>query len=668
MKTVQMIIFLLCVSLAGFSATELITVDTFEEWSRGEGEGIRIQSRGISAGDTWTRVATLEEALVTDVTVSGDDLFIATGTRGNLYRLRGDKLDVAASVDADLILSLTSGPDGNVYFAASPGGGLYAYGKKGVERLPLTQGTVRDMVFSGKHLYIATASPGTLLRLEKDRLTALYTSPDDAVTCLASDGEGGVYAGTFGKGLIVHVKQDGETRVLWQDDLEEISRMALDGEGNLYFIANKSPEEDDDSKEKGEKKSSGGPLLSRLSVYRPSGIVEPLKTYKDEVLLSLHYDREHKELLYGTASEGHLYAWKPGKPFLSAKLKDGAVTAIADRHLVTQEASAVYRLEPAGKHVYDSKVFNAGNMSIFGEFTSRGTGTYSVRFRTGQTEDPGPAWSDWGTPCEKPVCRVHLKGKYAQFRVLLEEDAFLERARWSYNPLNIKPEIRSFDVQPPGDVYLESSYQPKNIVIQATNPDKYGIFTTLNAAPEKANNKVKGKKVYMKGYRTFTWEVEDPNDDELAFSLMYRKEEGKKWREIFKDSRNTFFSFDTMVLPDGEYRFKLEASDGPSNPETASFTVSEISPTVLVDNHPPKITFETRKGKTTITVTDALSPITKVEISIDGTPWKKLQPDDKIFDSREEIFHIPAGKGTLVVRAQDYFYNTVAEAYSGGGS
>jgi hypothetical protein len=61
-----------------------------------------------------------------------------------------------------------------------------------------------------------------------------------------------------------------------------------------------------------------------------------------------------------------------------------------------------------------------------------------------------------------------------------------------------------------------------------------------------------------------------------------------------------------------------------------------------------------------VRVTDELSPIGKVEYSLDADKWIPITPVDGIADSRDETFRLD-GKATngkfVIVRATDQFYN-----------
>ncbi|MGZ5432636.1 MAG: hypothetical protein ACXWH7_06865, partial [Thermoanaerobaculia bacterium] len=80
----------------------------------------------------------------------------------------------------------------------------------------------------------------------------------------------------------------------------------------------------------------------------------------------------------------------------------------------------------------------------------------------------------------------------------------------------------------------------------------------------------------------------------------------------------------------------------------------------LVDNGAPTIAVSQAGGNVTVRITDELSPIGKVEVSLDADKWIRLTPLDGIADSRDETFRLD-GKETagkfVIVRATDAFYN-----------
>jgi hypothetical protein len=117
-------------------------------------------------------------------------------------------------------------------------------------------------------------------------------------------------------------------------------------------------------------------------------------------------------------------------------------------------------------------------------------------------------------------------------------------------------------------------------------------------------------------------------------------------------------------MPDGMYELRLVASDSRDNPETPLSDTKE-GVEFQVDNTPPQIAFTAGASNVVIHVTDKLSPIGRVEYSIDAQKWIRIQPVDGISDSPDETYQLSraalAGK-YVIVRAVDGFYNVATEA------
>jgi hypothetical protein len=193
-------------------------------------------------------------------------------------------------------------------------------------------------------------------------------------------------------------------------------------------------------------------------------------------------------------------------------------------------------------------------------------------------------------------------------------------------------------------------------VVEATNPDEFGIFTSLD---ESADRSAPGKKYFRRGYRTVSWKASDPNGDLLRYDLKFRRLGSGEWLRLRDNIEETQLNFDTSQLPDGRYEIRLVASDGRSNPE-AALTDAHEGVELLVDNTAPRITSSVEGSDIRIRVSDELSPIAKAEYSVDAQKWIPLIPEDGIADGTEESFRILAtsvdGK-FVVVRALDVFYN-----------
>ncbi|HZN03233.1 MAG TPA: hypothetical protein VFD06_06555, partial [Candidatus Polarisedimenticolia bacterium] len=140
------------------------------------------------------------------------------------------------------------------------------------------------------------------------------------------------------------------------------------------------------------------------------------------------------------------------------------------------------------------------------------------------------------------------------------------------------------------------------------------------------------------------------------------------WRPLVRGLREPSFAFDSMSLPDGLYRIRLDVSDAPSNPGDHARVASQTSEAFLVDNTPPSVQVTARKGpkggSTTIevTATDATGPLARAEMSLDAARFAPLSAADGASDSRAESYAqtlegLRPGEHLVIVRVVDLLGN-----------
>jgi hypothetical protein len=211
----------------------------------------------------------------------------------------------------------------------------------------------------------------------------------------------------------------------------------------------------------------------------------------------------------------------------------------------------------------------------------------------------------------------------------------------------------------PNEVFARSGGSGSN-VFETTAPDEKGIFTGL----EEARAEPAPRKLLRKGYRTLTWKTTDADGDTVVHSLEFRPVSSSRWVPLKSDIRETFYSFDTTSLPDGEYVFRLSASDSEANPEDPKSASRETSP-VAIDNTPPVIRrIDSARGVVRLEVVDAASPVTEFEYSVNAREWVRVEPEDGLSDSPKETYKIELKAdqrgGYLLVRATDAARNVAA--------
>jgi hypothetical protein len=304
-----------------------------------------------------------------------------------------------------------------------------------------------------------------------------------------------------------------------------------------------------------------------------------------------------------------------------------------------------------------------GNYRIDGE--NVGDGHLAIAFRSGNTRTPDATWSPWSAALTSSDGPVDVPaGRYVQWKLTMPKpvaDVSVDAVTVAFMNRNVAPVIDTVVVQDPAVVYITGSYPQSPQVVEATNPDEYGIFTSLDT-PRDRNEQ--GKKVYRRGFRTVTWRAHDDNGDALRYTLSFRKVGSQKWLRLRENFDESSLNFDTSQLPDGNYELRLSVTDAQDNPDNPYTDVKE-GIQLVVDNTPPSITASNEGDDVVIHVSDKRSPIGKVEYSADAEKWIRLTPVDGIGDSPNETYRIKrsavAGK-FVIVRAVDAFFNVGTES------
>jgi len=228
----------------------------------------------------------------------------------------------------------------------------------------------------------------------------------------------------------------------------------------------------------------------------------------------------------------------------------------------------------------------------------------------------------------------------------------------AYQNENTPPVVESVTLKPP---------VPEGVggAVASSSDEESGeigtIFTGVEektAAGTGAPPSPRGRK---KGLITLTWKAVDPEGDEMVYALDFRPENSERWMSMRKNLKSSSFTFDSAILPDGRYEFRVTASDRPANPEDPK-SGSKISDPIAIDNAPPVIDVldsgKAQKEPTVrLRVTDAASPLALVEWSVNAGSWNRAAADDGMTDSPTETYTIvlkPEQRGEyLLIRAFD---------------
>ena len=694
-------------------APQFWRVRNADDFLAGDIQGFAISSRGeLRPGPSLKKLAAFTDPFVlSQASAPGGDRYFGTGNDGKVYRLRGTELKLLYTAPEPEIYALTF-HDGAVYAGSSPNGKVYridpASGKATAFYDPKQAYIWALEALPGGDLVVATGVEGKLFRVTAAGQGRLYfDSPETHLRCIAVRKDGSMLVGGSAKARIYEIRPDGGARALFDSPLSEISALYVDASGDGWASAAsnvlpvtppakaqaaKPAAQASGSAAAAEKKEEtpatvdtsfsfedsnpSTPQAGNGEVYRihPDGFVETVRKFEHELTYGLS-GGPNGSILLATGPQGRVYQLREGEVSLLAAVPEKQIVSIAssggETLITTTNSGAVYRLESglSATAEFRSAAKDVERFSRFGHYRisgrNVGDGHLAIAFRSGNTRTPDTTWSPWGATLTAPEGNADAPaGRYLQWRLTMPKpspEVSVEGVTVSFLNRNVAPVIDSVVVQEPAVVFITGSYPQSPQIVEATNPDEYGIFTSLDT-PRDRNEP--GKKVFRKGFRTVTWRAHDDNSDTLRYSLSFRPKGSGTWLRLRENLEETSLNFDSSQLPDGIYELRLTASDGTDNPEMP-LTSTREDVEFLIDNTPPSIAITQEAGSVIIRVSDKLSSVGKVEYSSDAQKWVRLVPADGIADSPAETYRLDraavAGK-FVVVRAVDAFYNVVTSS------
>jgi two component regulator with propeller domain len=710
---------------AAGATTKIWVSDTASDFSAGEARGVAVGMDGtLILSRQARRVDGVSEAsLFATATDKAGNAYLATGDSGRILRVPvNGKPEVIATLKEKEVTALAVGPDGVVYAGGSPGGTVYRIEKGAAAPLYETHARyVWALAISGGNLYAGTGIPGQIFRITLPKGAAkgeaagerIHTTADSHVRTLCVDSRGRIWAGTSGSGLVLRIEPTGAVSTVYDSSKGEVTSIVAGRDGRMWAAAGSS----DVSPASGELVSApreaptakavkpqadgggGGEPRAEVTVSVSAPRIAPQTTtgtrggYSSEVVLfddgepgrsvwtsnqelvfALEPDGDGSGVLAATGPNGKLYRLGVGRASLERTFDEKQVSTLSADLVGTNAATGVYRLAGGARDgEYVSAVKDTGRTSRFGAFRWEGevpAGTkLEFAFRSGESATPDTTWSPWSAYAASKRADVVSApgGRYLQYKVRMSSDGaalpVIRRIEAAYRNRNGAPVVDSLIALGPNEVYARSASGGSN-VFESTTPDEKGIFTTL----EESRSEGTPRRLMRKGYRTLTWKATDPDADTLSYDLEFRPVGASRWLPLRKNLKETFYSFDSTSLPDGEYLFRVTASDAEANPDEKKIGSRESSPT-QIDNTPPVIRKVGSGGGTAFEfeAADAASPILEAEYSVDAKEWIRVEPKDGLSDSPTESYSIPLSGaprgGFLLIRVMDAARNVAAASF-----
>ena len=680
------------------SEVRFFKLDSREVFLDGDLAGVSVDSLGVlSLANRVARVGEIEEPFVFSAARHPSGWVLGTGNAGRVLLLSEQgEVTVLLEAEEPTIFAVATDEVGTVWAAGSPGGRIYRITPEKTEIWVETNETyVWDLEPDGDGgIWAATGTEGKVFHIDGAGGAEVVFDADDVhIRSLLFLSSGELLMGTAGEGLVLVMDAAGSVRTLYDSGLSEVVALEPGANGTCYaavirseagFVEMGAQSANAQNGQGGaavvltEEVAGGGAGAAangvRSQVLRfpcSGGVMETIWSFADETVYDLLWRDDR--LWIGTGQEGKVFSLENGNVVLEKDVTERQVISLLpDLHgpaLATTNAAAVYRVlsERERTGVYTSQALDAVQISEFGTLHWRGEAPSSsaVRFafRSGMSGEPDRTWSEWteldgGT--EVSLSAVP-PGRFLQVLVELDGEGpspTVSEVSVSYRQKNLAPHITSLDVLTAGQVLVPTNFNPANQVFEPVTPNREGIFTTLGPERERENGRL--KTLWKRGYRTLQWEATDPNEDKLSYRLEFRPEGKDEWFPIVDRYSDTYLSFDSTVVPDGVYRFRLTASDQAGNEEAQALEFERVTGPVTVDHTPPVLGKVTRDGSTVrLEVRDALNALRRAEYSLDGEEWVTATPVDGLLDGRSESFSITVDSEVRLVlfRAMDSFFN-----------
>ena len=693
---------------------------TQADFLRGDVDQLSVDEHGrLTLGPELTRVYDAGVPFVWTM-LSGADgaLYLGTGNDGKVVRVdRNGQGTVFFDSGEMAVHALAAAPAGGLYVATSPDGRIYQVDAKGQAATffdPDEKYIWSLAVDRQGNVFAGTGDKGTVYRITSDGKGGKFfaTKATHAVS-LAFDATSQLLVGTGAPGRIFRVDAAGKGFLLLDTTFQEIHAMRVDPKGVIYAAAQSSrapgggdpviepvtmpppvtPSIPNVSTEitsisvvdiPGSPQPAGAGASDRRNssgaIFRvqPDGLWDQIWSPAEDAPYDVAIEPDGA-LLVATGGKGKLYrlTGDPVRAVLVTRVPAQQATQVirmADRTLVaTANPGRVMAISSARatRGTFESDVKDARMVSSWGVMAWKAVAPAGTKVdvftRSGNTRTPDEAWSDWagpyanaeGSPITSP------KARYLQWRAVLTGSTaspILTSLASAYLPRNVRPQVASITVHPPGAVF-QKPFSSGETEIAGLDDD---ATERRNAASPGGGAPALGRRIYQKGLQTFAWKADDDNGDELIYDVFYRREGETTWRPLKRELRETLLVWDTASVPNGSYVLKVAASDTRANPpesalvgelESSSFEIDNVAPVV----QPGAIRRDGTRFIVPAEIRDTDSAITRVEFSVDAQRWQPAFPRDGILDARQESFEIrldaDAAGRTLVIRATDALGN-----------
>lgn len=234
-----------------------------------------------------------------------------------------------------------------------------------------------------------------------------------------------------------------------------------------------------------------------------------------------------------------------------------------------------------------------------------------------------------------------LKARNVKVRLQFEDGpaAELDDAVLHYLPQNRRPQLSEFRV-------ITANYAI--VPPPESNPPVVSTLSQLNSASDRDERRkpsLSGSQVVPSpGTQVVTWNVTDPDTDNVACTFSIRRAGSPDWTDLAVNSTDGYAQFSTANLEDGLYSTRLVATEKAPRPAAERLTATFETADLLIDNTPPtisglRVTRDAGTVRLEVSGHDALSLLEGADFVLNNGHREAItQPLDGIRDSQTETF------------------------------
>jgi outer membrane protein assembly factor BamB len=701
-------------------------IEGAREFLDGDLEGLAVDSEGrLRLAPAARRLFDTEASSVWCLARDGKGvLFAGTGNDGKIFRIEGGKGSLLFDAPELEVHALAIGPDGKLYAGTSPDGKVYvidaASGKADTFYDPADK-YIWAIAFDRQgQLLVATGADGKIHRVDKEKKAqVILTSPETHILSLASDDRGYVYAGSSPGGVLYRIDTALKVFVVHDSAFREVKAIDTAPDGTLYAALIDGKEREEPTRPptfalppttvtagpegfasesltvaptptptpppRFSEPSRPGSVKGALVKIPASGEIETLWTSNDDMPHAVA--RTDDGVLVGTGNKGKLFRVRDDRTWAMIGVFAGEqMTALlppaagGPAALATSNPGLVHALDatPSARGTFTSKVRDTDTVSSWGRIRwDAGTPSGSevqIQTRTGNTSTPDSTWSDWSSVYARRDgdTVTSERARFIQVRAVLVGKAaaspVLNSVHTAYLQRNLRPQVQSITVHPPGEIFQKPLSVSGEIEILGLEPGQSAEIRPGPQPPLRPSLPAStfGRRLFQRGIQTFTWRGDDANGDTLSYEVHYRAVADRNYRLLRKGLSDAVLAWDTSTVPNGRYVIRVTASDSPNNPESLALSGDKESAPFDVDNTPAVITAtlaQTKPARVRAVVRDDFSLIRKTEYSVNGGRWQEVHPTDGINDALEESYEFTpedlsgSTSSIVVVRATDLLGN-----------